>query len=59
MDDQLHLEAHCECGASWWLFIAADDDPDSALPECKACGATVRDIRVLGKHHSAGRDVEP
>jgi hypothetical protein len=50
-------EAHCECGASWWLFAPADPEPDEI--ECLACGATVVDLRDLGEHHSAGRDVAP
>ena len=36
-------EAHCECGASWWLF--APDDPEPENVECLACGATVVDLR--------------
>jgi hypothetical protein len=27
--------------------------------ECLACGETVVEVRDLGQHHSAGRDVEP
>jgi hypothetical protein len=50
-------EAHCECGASWWLF--GPDDPEPENVECLACGATVVDLRDLGEHHSAGRDVAP
>jgi len=50
-------EAHCACGASWWLYGPADPEPDDI--ECLACGATVVDLRDLGEHHSAGRDVAP
>ncbi len=50
-----HYEAHCECGASWSLY--AEPEPEDI--ECIACGATVVDLRDLGPHHSAGRDVEP
>jgi hypothetical protein len=51
------IEANCECGASWNLIT--DDDPEEFEVECTACGATVVDVRDLGLHHSAGRDVEP
>jgi hypothetical protein len=40
--------------------VRADvDNPDEFdTVECEACGATVFDIRPLGKHHDSGRDVE-
>jgi hypothetical protein len=49
-------EAHCECGASWWLF--GPDDPEPENVEFLACGATMVELRRR-EHHSAGRDVVP
>jgi hypothetical protein len=37
----------------------SDDDPADVMPECPVCHETVVDVRDLGPHHSAGRDVEP
>jgi len=54
-----HLEAHCECGARWSVYVDDEIDPDDVQPECAVWGATVVDVRALGPHHSAGRDVEP
>jgi hypothetical protein len=55
--DERQLEAHCGCGATWWLYV--ESDPDDVLPQCTACGETVVDVRDCGPHHSAGRDVAP
>jgi len=52
-----HIEAHCECGATQNLIT--DEDPDDLEIECTACGAFMVDLRDLGEHHSAGRDVAP
>jgi hypothetical protein len=49
-----HIEAHCECGASWSEYLDVGD-VDDAVVECVACGATVVDLRDDGEHHSAGR----
>ena len=55
--DGHQLEAHCGCGAAWFLFV--DGDPDELEIECLACGERVVDVRDLGEHHAAGRDVAP
>ena len=39
-------EAHCECGASSWLF--GPDDPEPENVEFLACGATVVELRGQG-----------
>jgi hypothetical protein len=52
------FEVYCECGARWSVRANVDDPDELATLECVACGATVFDIRPLGQHHRAGRDVE-
>jgi hypothetical protein len=50
-----HYGTHCHsCGASWWF---AEPEPEDI--ECTACGETVLDLRDLGPHRGAGRNVEP
>jgi len=56
--DSHQLEAHCGCGAAWFVYVD-DVDPDYLEIECTACGETVVDVRDLGQHHAAGADVEP
>jgi len=54
--DGHQLEAHCGCGATWFLFL--EGDPENLEIECLACGDTVVDVRDLGQHHAAGTDVD-
>jgi len=51
------LEAHCGCGAAWFVYV--DEDPDDVELACTACGRLVVDVRDLGQHCPAGTDVEP
>jgi hypothetical protein len=57
--DGHQLEARCACGDRWTYYVGGDVYPDDEMPECPVCGDTVRDVRDLGPHHSAGCDVEP
>jgi hypothetical protein len=54
--DRRQLEAYCRCGTAWFVF--AFEDPNDLEIECLARGETVIDVRDLGAHRPAGREVE-